>query len=218
VGASPASGGTLPAFIGGDADATHTLTGTAEHPFWSVTRGAWVEMGALQSRETLLLAGGHTATITSVRTERLATPVAVYNFEVADWHTYHVGTPTGWVWVHNTCKFDVNAQRFRDSSTGRFVGKTDGMARQLSERVGKNTVATNTVSKHVHVDLVGKAHFDKASGKLVPTPHTQTARLNRGPNGQVNVSTKARDTSIHPATVQDIRMARRIAERQGMIP
>lgn len=105
VGASPASGGTLPALIGGDADATHTLTGTAEHPFWSVTRGAWVEMGALQSRETLLLAGGHTATITSVRTERLATPVAVYNFEVADWHTYHVGTPTGWVWVHNTCKF-----------------------------------------------------------------------------------------------------------------
>ncbi|MCC7509156.1 MAG: hypothetical protein IT464_07250 [Planctomycetes bacterium] len=89
---------------------THTLTGTPEHPFWSVTRGSWVAMGELTPGETLSLAGGPnsgagstTATVTHTRTEHLATPVTVYNFEVADWHTYHVGTAAGWVFVHNKC-------------------------------------------------------------------------------------------------------------------
>ncbi len=81
-----------------------TLTGTPGHPFWSLTRNTWVSMGDLRLGEKLALAGGLTATATRVRIERLASPVTVYNFEVADWHTYHVGTAdTGWVFVHNLC-------------------------------------------------------------------------------------------------------------------
>jgi hypothetical protein len=76
-------------------------------------------MGELVPGETLSLGGagsatanpahkgglhlGPTATVTSSRVERLTTPVRVYNFEVADWHTYHVGDASGWVWVHNRC-------------------------------------------------------------------------------------------------------------------
>ena len=81
-----------------------TLTGTPEHPFWSVDAQAWVGMQELTRGETLLLAHGMTATVTNTRIEHMSRPVTVYNFEVADWHTYHVGTPeTGWVYVHNTC-------------------------------------------------------------------------------------------------------------------
>jgi len=79
-----------------------TLTGTPGHPFWSVDHQAWVGMHELQPGETLLITTGRTATVTATRTEYLTTPVKIYNFEVADWHTYHVGSPdTGWVWVHN---------------------------------------------------------------------------------------------------------------------
>jgi len=102
-----------------------TLTGTPEHPFWSATRNAWVNMGELRTGEVLLRSGeasvtqdkgqvhagqgpsthdfAITATVSSCRVEKLTTPVRVYNFEVADWHTYQVGTAAGWVWVHNRC-------------------------------------------------------------------------------------------------------------------
>jgi hypothetical protein len=78
-----------------------TLTGTPGHPFWSVDQGDWVGMHELRPGETLLLTAGRTATVTNTRTEHLTTPAKIYNFEVADWHTYHVGSDTGWVWVHN---------------------------------------------------------------------------------------------------------------------
>ncbi|MBK9974758.1 MAG: hypothetical protein IPP14_08285 [Planctomycetes bacterium] len=41
--------------------------------------------------------------MSTCRVEHLTTPVAVFNFEVADWHTYYVGDAHGWVWVHNQC-------------------------------------------------------------------------------------------------------------------
>ncbi|MBZ0136285.1 MAG: hypothetical protein K8I27_07930 [Planctomycetes bacterium] len=106
-----------------------TITGTPGHPFWSVDQGDWVGMHELRPGETLQLAGGQTATATNVRTEHLAIPVTVYNFEVADWHTYHVGTAeTGWVWVHNRCNGN-NARSTKaqhgyeivDQNTGKVV-------------------------------------------------------------------------------------------------
>jgi len=60
-------------------------------------------MGELKPGERLLLADGE-ATVTAARIEQLAEPVTVYNFEVAGWHTYHVGSQeAGWVFVHNRC-------------------------------------------------------------------------------------------------------------------
>jgi hypothetical protein len=82
-------------------------------------------MAELHAGESLLLAGGQTATATSVRIEHLATPVAVYNFEVADWHTYHVGTAeSGWVFVHNQC---AGFKNFRDAE--RYVAGVKGGVR-----------------------------------------------------------------------------------------
>ncbi len=81
---------------------TATLTGTAEHPFWSLTQAKWVELGKLEVGELLSLSTG-TATVTALRVEMLAEPVKVYNFQVAQTHTYFAA-PTAtdpFVWVHN---------------------------------------------------------------------------------------------------------------------
>ena len=93
------------------ATSTQTLTGTPSHPFWSLTRNGWVAMGKLATGETLLLAGGETATVSSCRLHKPTRPTAVYNFEVADWHTYHVGSNQGWVWVHNTCNPNIKTDK-----------------------------------------------------------------------------------------------------------
>ncbi|MCG3183558.1 MAG: hypothetical protein ICCCNLDF_01662 [Planctomycetes bacterium] len=88
------------------------LVGTPNHPFWSVTRQTWVEMGRLQPGERLLLSDGREAVVETLEREyapavfenwtpgqaatgTLGTPAdpttgtfTTYNFEVADWHAY----------------------------------------------------------------------------------------------------------------------------------
>lgn len=107
-----------------------TLVGTRVHPFWSVDRAAWVDMGDLIVGERLRLRDGSFATVTRVQVEQApcfepawiagsavtgtlgthADPhtgrFTTYNFEVAQWHTYFAApvgsTGTGdAVWVHN---------------------------------------------------------------------------------------------------------------------
>lgn len=48
---------------------------------------------------TLVLADGSYAEVEAVKVEILEVPVNVYNFEVEDWHTYHVGIHG--ILVHN---------------------------------------------------------------------------------------------------------------------
>lgn len=62
-----------------DGDGPATLIGTAEHPFWSLTRNQWVNMGELAAGERLRLDNG-SAIVTGVKEKVLAAPVKVYNF------------------------------------------------------------------------------------------------------------------------------------------
>jgi len=111
-------------------DPDSTLVGTRVHPFWSVDRAAWVDMGDLLVGERLRLLDGSFATVTRVQAEHApcadpdwipgaaakgthgtqADPhtgtFTTYNFEVAQWHTYFAA-PVGSTsthasaWVHN---------------------------------------------------------------------------------------------------------------------
>ena len=86
---------------GGDADKGDglcSLTGTPEHPFWSLTRKNWVGLGELRKGEIILLADGE-AVVKYSRNEHLDTPTTVYNVEVEGWHTYFACDS----WVHNAC-------------------------------------------------------------------------------------------------------------------
>ena len=78
--------------------AEETIETTAEHPFW--TRSGWKEAAELQPSDELMTREGHWHAIQSVAFAYV--PKEVYNFEVADYHTYFVGL---WAWlVHNVSR------------------------------------------------------------------------------------------------------------------
>jgi filamentous hemagglutinin len=83
-----------------------TFGTTSEHPFW-VKDWGWIKASLLQAGTELVDAQNQTLRITNAElTDETAT---VYNIEIADYHTYHVGHLG--VWVHNANCCDV-AQKF----------------------------------------------------------------------------------------------------------
>ncbi|MDQ0899517.1 polymorphic toxin-type HINT domain-containing protein [Paenibacillus sp. V4I7] len=72
---------------------------TDNHPFWVEGKG-WVYADELLVGDKLQKADGSNLTIDKVEFVKLDEPVTVYNFTVADYHTYYV-TDLG-IWVHNT--------------------------------------------------------------------------------------------------------------------
>jgi hypothetical protein len=173
---------------GGDAedgdDLSATITGTDEHPFWSLTRDAWVEMAALKLGERLLLADG-AATVTGIRIERLEAPVTVYNFEVADWHTYHVGSQEGgWVFVHNLCKLYK-----QKDALGR---PTAAVARIRPGDIGTGTRASNAARSSAQA--AGNAGDD--AGHII-------ARILGGPGGKRSGNVFAQNAGTNRGTYRD---------------
>ena len=73
---------------------------TPEHPFYVPTKG-WTSAVHLLAGDILVLQNGKYVTVEKVQHEILEAPITVYNFEVADFHTYYVGKSS--VLVHNTC-------------------------------------------------------------------------------------------------------------------
>ena len=90
------------------ADATLTLTfgngetiqTTPTHPFYVLGQG-FVQASQLGIGTSIVTRAGPAATLTAKTNHTGAT--RVYNFEVADFHTYFVGETDGGLWVHNLC-------------------------------------------------------------------------------------------------------------------
>jgi len=125
---------------------TETIDSTTNHPYFVVGYG-FVEAGNLRPGDTILLANGENRKVDSVEIEFLDDPVTVYNFEVADWHTYFVGD-TG-VLVHN-----ANIQACSDAAAsaggnGKAGNATDGASGSEASRTnwgpehGKGNVKHN---------------------------------------------------------------------------
>ena len=87
------------------------IVATPAHPFYSPVKG-WTEAVHLRAGDILVLVNGEYVVVEKVQHEILDAPVTVYNFHVADFHTYYVSA-TG-VLVHNSCaqskRFDENQQ------------------------------------------------------------------------------------------------------------
>ncbi len=73
---------------------------TPSHPFYSPVKG-WTDAVHLQAGDILVLVNGEYVVVEKVQHEILEAPVAVYNFQVADYHTYYVADAG--VLVHNKC-------------------------------------------------------------------------------------------------------------------
>jgi RHS repeat-associated protein len=100
----------------------------------------------------------------------------------------------------------------REARTAAKGAKTPTEAAgELAKELGRNRVSARTTGgKQVDIDLAGKGHFDKATGKVVETPHVHTSELHVGPNGKVS----ANNTIVREATMTDVRTARKLAERE----
>ena len=78
-----------------------TIETTKEHPFWVEGQG-WTKAKFLETGDQLRDANGNTITIDNVKIVKLPENkyTFVYNFEVADFHTYYVADSS--ILVHNT--------------------------------------------------------------------------------------------------------------------
>ncbi|WP_227547665.1 polymorphic toxin-type HINT domain-containing protein, partial [Moraxella catarrhalis] len=83
---------------------TETFKTTKEHPFWVEGIG-WLKASLLEQGMTLLDKHG-LPNVTIISQTKLDRKETVYNFEVQDFHTYHIGKYG--VWVHNAdcCEVD----------------------------------------------------------------------------------------------------------------
>ena len=75
-----------------------TIETTKPHPFYVIGKG-FVAAKDLQVGDHLKMANGEEAVIESLTLKHYKDPVTVYNFEVENWHTYHVSGSE--VLVHN---------------------------------------------------------------------------------------------------------------------
>ena len=78
-----------------------TVTTTPTHPFYQPQKG-WIDAIDLRAGDILVRSNGEYVVVEAIEHELLESPITVYNFEVEDFHTYHVGSAS--VLVHNRCE------------------------------------------------------------------------------------------------------------------
>ena len=100
----------------GTSHQTQTLQTTDEHPFWNASTGAFTNAGKLKVGDRVTGPDGRMQVL--AKTERTEHPegIPVFNFRVADYHTYYAAAPGGTpVLVHNSdCALDA-ARAKRDA-------------------------------------------------------------------------------------------------------
>ena len=126
---------------------------TREHPFWVEGKG-FVQAGNLQCGDALRLATGEEAKVEGVWEEVQDKKVPVYNFEVADYHTYFV-SELG-VLVHNTC------------SGGGKVFKSQSLFQEHYIKHGKEIADVLGKTKYSVKEYLQDANYIVKNGTYVP--------------------------------------------------
>lgn len=85
-------------------------------------------------------------------------------------------------------------------------------AATLAATVGRS-VTIGTVTGQVRVDLIGKAHFDKAVHSLIPAPHVHIFSRHLNPKNPALINFRLEQT--RPATFMDLRNVSNVIQRRG---
>ena len=144
---------------------------TVDHPFYVNSRG-FVKAGELAIGDELLDVNGNVLLVENFDVELTDKPVKVYNFQVEDYHTYHV---SGFgVLVHNA---------------GKEYGKQCSPEQQKLVKEGKNISKINRVTRLEAEDYVNRcraAGLGKDKVRIDP-PHfnrMDPAKLPEGISGK----------------------------------
>ena len=111
---------------------------TVDHPFYVKNQG-FIKAGELIVGDELLDVNGNVLLVENFAIELTEKPVKVYNFEVEDFHTYHVGRLG--VLVHNA---------------GKEYGKQYSPEQQKLVKEGKNISKMNRVTRLEAEDYVNR--------------------------------------------------------------
>ena len=142
---------------------------TAEHPFWVEGKG-WRCVKELAPGDRLVTLGGEGQTVLVEEVRDTGESETVYNLQVADHHTYFVGTSEwGWaVWAHNASYLDLAAQ-YAPKKKG-LIGYRDPYAAKASTIYSRRSkLAGDHVLPRDQVGAVLKEYFNK-NAQLVGTP------------------------------------------------
>ncbi|WP_374339574.1 polymorphic toxin-type HINT domain-containing protein, partial [Leeia sp.] len=147
-----------------DTDQHETLHTTSEHPFWVLGTG-WRKAALLEAGMPLI---NHAGEVMEVVSQHLTDRVEmVYNIEVEDFHTYHVGELG--VWVHNAdcCVVDIIS-----------TVKNDPMLL----KVARNLSAQESRGINFLMEAIRKGNFNpgagtKQFGKLLEFRHPDGGRI-----------------------------------------
>ena len=125
---------------------------TNEHPFYSPVKG-WTAACQLRAGDILVLVNGEYVVVEQVQHELLESPVATYNFEVQDFHTYYVGKES--VLVHNLCKVKSSIKK-SDALTkeaNKLSGRAQDEINDLVSSFMKGNKNPGLGSKHLSGDI-----------------------------------------------------------------
>lgn len=165
-----------------------TIRTTAEHPFYVYKLG-WTPARELQPGQLLAtMDGRYLPLITLASTVKTET---VYNFRIAEGHTYFVGTPE-WnsaLWAHNRC----NAWKgYEDGIAGLYGGKQAFKSRTFYTDTGNIRVADRrTVVGGLDTSIEAK-HVSNWS-KSIHNPNSVVGSKRFAQNAQAKLVGQARD-------------------------
>lgn len=155
-----------------------TIKTTDEHPFWQQAKG-WVKAEDLVKGEVVAT---QSSDLTVRRVERIEQPAEVFNFSVANDHTYFVGKYG--MWVHNQngeCDIDrpIGAADIRD--------RLNQDARSRNPRVDGPAVSRGAAYDRNGNLIEGPdtpyTNLDHGRRLLADNPNTQISGIRKSPDG-----------------------------------
>ncbi|WP_430112229.1 polymorphic toxin-type HINT domain-containing protein [Paenibacillus sp. B1-33] len=140
---------------------------TDNHPFWVEGKG-WVLAVDLQVKDKLQQSNGNTLTIDNIKIVKHDEKVKVYNFTVADFHTYFV-SELG-IWVHNINSFCGTASDLANMARN-SKKSIDGLAGAKVSASLVNDAALDFVGKGAKIQKIdgGMLYISKDGSRSVRT-------------------------------------------------
>jgi hypothetical protein len=120
------------------------LRTTGEHPFWAANRGRWLPARELKVGDQLRTRCGSLVAVEAV--EDSGEVETVYNWRIADYHTYYVSAVEDGVsvWAHNAAC--IESKSYASSEQGRRLRQSAMMFRSRYSNAGYRNIATADVT------------------------------------------------------------------------
>lgn len=133
---------------------------TPEHPFW-VEGNGWLAASELTAGMTLVNRDNQALTVVSLT--KLDKTATVYNFEVEDFHTYHIGEFG--TWVHNICDVELIAalKSLQDPAKPKNFNNEKSLLRMADGILGSRS-KLSTAEKEYVAKMITDEKFRKVEG------------------------------------------------------